>query len=175
MKCRAENSVLRDPVMYFRQVDGGFNSRYPPRNMLNAMFRTGPWESSTWVPSPIYDESPFPIIDNRVSCEGMKKLSAFHADYNKNVHVLHVFKMVYQEIGCRSATCGFWLQNRAIVPNRLDLDRCREDLRRHWFAVVLLNLQMYCQCRALRSMDLTSVISWDLQCNYSPLDSGCTR
>ena len=59
-KCAPENWIARRPVGQFGKEQTGFKTRYSPRNVLNALRSVGPLDENFGIPTPTYDEPPFP-------------------------------------------------------------------------------------------------------------------
>ena len=132
LRCAPENWILRRPVRYHGKA------RYPPMNMQNALFLHGPRakfvsvgsdESVHWIHTATYSEPPFPIDKRPSASAAMRTLAMEHDEISKNVHLLHVLRAVYDEMGNRKDVSDKWLQNLATRPDPAALAKFKELLK----------------------------------------------
>lgn len=124
-----ENWVLRRPVAHFCDSQTGRKARYPPRNFLNALYKRGPRESRSWEPTATYYEPPLPIITGRANFNALKNIAQQRMNIKESVHVLHILRAVFEEMGRSELCCDRWLQRGVTVPSRMAIERYKNELQ----------------------------------------------
>lgn len=123
------NWIVRKPVMHFARSETDWAARYPPRNLLNSLYRKGPRETCHWVPTPTYAEPPFPILEGTAACSSMRLFAEEHNDIHESLHLLNVLKAVYRAMSNRDGVTDRWLQRKVTEPNRRALEGYRNEMR----------------------------------------------
>lgn len=117
-KCAPENWIVRRPVRFFRQPNGSGIARYPPRNLLNAKYKTGPRHTGVWKPNATYQEPPFPLQPETSAYTAALKLAEQEKDIAKPVHVLDLLAAVYSLMDDDRYDIDHWGQQRVTIPSQ---------------------------------------------------------
>ena len=137
LRCAPENWLIRKPVRHYSDGSRNIKARYPPKNMLNALYVHGPRanhvsadsdELSHWIPTATYAEPPFPIEKRCSAAEALRSLTMTHDDISKPVHLLHVLRAIYEKMGDRESVKDTWLQKPATRATITALSQFKETL-----------------------------------------------
>lgn len=127
-RCAPENWVVRRPASHFTSPRGEIGTRYPPRNMLNAKYKNPARHSASWEHTATYHEPSFPLIPETSAVSALRQLQECFPALEESVHVLHILRSVYKDMGDRQNITDPWLQQNVTVPSAEVLAKYREEL-----------------------------------------------
>lgn len=123
LKCAPENWVLRRPCRRFG------SARYPPRNLLNAQYKRGPRCDGDWIPTPTYNEPPFPVEPGTAAYTALKDLQARSLPLDSSINVLDILRCVYERMGDRHDTTDPWFQKRVTPVSTATINEYLDTVR----------------------------------------------
>ena len=142
LRCAPENWIVRRAVgtkqCATEALTEGRKARYPPRNLLNALYCQGPRKEGLnleseevvrWIPTATYDDECAPVIENSSACEGLRMLSRENQDIARSVNVLDGLRCIFKAIGDREGVSDPWLQKRVTRASPHEVDKFRSEMK----------------------------------------------
>lgn len=132
LKCAPANWIVRRPLSFYARQSGVVRARYPPQNMLNALYEQGPRAPTPWIFTSNYEEPPFPIMAGTAGEQAAKRLALRYSDARQSVHILQLLQEVFKDLRKPSESGvenGYWLHVRPTQPDVDGVQKYRNHIR----------------------------------------------